>query len=87
MLHESLAKLTVFSNTFYDSIWHLDYGLSPRKLESVRRRQKLFLASKGRQSLLQWDDVEVTEIARWANELIAMLDPKKGLDADDLFDD
>ena len=36
-------------------------------------QRKMFLARYGRQSLMQWDEVPVTEINRYMNALIKLL--------------
>ncbi len=68
-----IGKLTIATNTLFDAIWQFQIGGEPEALARLRRRQKLVLAVRGRQSLLQWDNVEVNEISEWADELVDLL--------------
>lgn len=54
-------------------VWHHYVRIDAEEKEKARRRQKVVLARYLRQSVLQWDDVEVTEIDRYVQELDALL--------------
>lgn len=81
---ESFERLDVYSGNAHDACWNraISYDADLRHL---RRVQKMYLARYARQSLLQWDEVEVVEIQEWCETLSEMMS-KKGGDAEELLD-
>lgn len=52
----------------------IDEALDPEKLERERLRRHVFLARYGKQSMLQWADVEGREVRRYCDVLKEFLD-------------
>ena len=73
MLSKSINVLHFHSGTVVDAYWHHLVEIDVAEREKSRYRVKVFLARYGRQNMLQWDDVEVAEIRRYADELAEML--------------
>jgi hypothetical protein len=71
---DSLAVLTHWSGTHADVMWRLVVEVDLDELRRTRALQKMALARYARQSLLQWAEVEVTEIAGWYSTLKEVLD-------------
>lgn len=63
VVDDSLKLLTHWEGDISDVMWRLVYNLDPFELREMREMQKMALARYAKQSLLQWDDVEVFEIA------------------------
>jgi hypothetical protein len=72
-LEEWLAVVSVYTGHVTDAYWRLVVEIDIAEKEKWRRRQKMFLARYGRQSLLQWDDVEVAELDHYTDDLIELL--------------
>jgi hypothetical protein len=68
----SLKLLVVRTGAFYDAWWHLSVDIDPREMLRLRAKQKIYLARYGRQSVLQWADVDVRELQQYF-ELLAEL--------------
>lgn len=51
----------------------LDVALDPTEIEERRIRRHVFLARFARQSVLQWDDVEVRVVQRYVKMLSTFL--------------
>lgn len=68
-----LARLTGSStlDTFFALT--LEDVLKPAELERERIRRHVFLARYGRQSMLQWADVDAREVRRYARALSEFL--------------
>ena len=62
VLDDSLKILTHWEQDISDVMWRLIYQMDPFALREMREMQKMALARYGKQSLLQWDDVNVMEI-------------------------
>jgi len=73
VLSKSINVLHFHSGTVVDAYWHHLVEIDVAEREKSRYRVKVFLARYGRQNMLQWDDVEVAEIRRYADELAEML--------------
>jgi hypothetical protein len=65
--------MPTWSGTGMDAFWVHLLELDPRELEKTRRHQMMALARYGRQPLLAWDDVLVTELRAWYGTLAEML--------------
>jgi hypothetical protein len=65
-----------YTGTAGDVVWHhLAYrSTTPEEFLERRAMQKAALARYLRQSVLQWDDVEVTEISDWYERLKILLE-------------
>jgi len=65
-----------YTGTAGDVVWrHLVYhSTTSEEILEHREMQKAALARYLRQSLLQWDDVEVTEISAWYERLKILLE-------------
>lgn len=66
---DSLSRLSMWTRTIFDAVWTFYYDIDPDELLHIRRKEKMYLARYARQSLLQWDEVEVTEISAWVKVL------------------
>lgn len=73
MLSKSINVLHFHTGTVVDAYWHHLIEIDVAEREKSRYRIKMFLARYGRQNVLQWDDVEVAEIRRYAEELSNLL--------------
>lgn len=73
VLAASLNILHFHSGTAVDAYWHHLVTFDVVQYEKSRFRMKMFLARYGRQNVLQWDDVEVLEIRRYAEALSELL--------------
>ena len=56
-----------------DVTWPLFLGYDPRERERTRKRQRVALGRYGRQSVLQWDGVELQEFLEYYDELCNLL--------------
>lgn len=57
-----------------DSVWHHLRKFDFADLMRLRRRQIMWLAKYGRQSLFAWEDRPVTELNFWASQLLEVLE-------------
>lgn len=73
-VEDCLHKLNHFDRTMGDVIWHLLIEIDPHELLHAREMQKMALARYARQSLFQWEGVEVNEIRRWFERLRELLE-------------
>lgn len=60
-------------------VWQYFLEMDPVELEKMSRYRKIALARYGRQSLFQWDDIEVNEIRSWYVALKGLLDDESAL--------
>ena len=54
-------------------MWHLHVPIDPVEWLRWRAKQKVYLARYGRQSILQWGDVDVTEMAEYYELLVEII--------------
>lgn len=72
-MDDVLAILTQRTGGAVDAFWHLIYPLDGQEILTIREKQKMQLARYGKQSLLQWDDVEISEIRKWHERLAELV--------------
>lgn len=72
-MDDVLAILTQRTGGAVDAFWHLVYPLDGQEILTIREKQKMQLARYGKQSLLQWDDVEISEIRKWHERLVELV--------------
>lgn len=60
-------------NPIVDAAFQYLFSVEALDLERQHYRRKAFLARYGRQSVLQWDDVEVSEINRHVEALAELI--------------
>lgn len=53
--------------------WYHHVTMDPVELRRSREMAKVILARYGKQSILQWDNVEVAQIQRYANRLVELI--------------
>ena len=56
--------------------------LDPDEQERARRRQIVYLARYGRQSMLQWDEVDVLDLIAFHNEVSTIVGEENSLNED-----
>ncbi len=78
-IEDSLNKLSHHDGTIGDVIWVFLFDLDPAEVQQNADRMKMALARYGRQSLLQWDDVEGSEIRKWYRVLKELLDTESAV--------
>lgn len=73
---DSLKILSFFTDSAADAIWQflIFVDIKPEEFRENREMKKAALARYLRQSLLQWDDIEVTEINDWYDRMKILLD-------------
>lgn len=66
-------------------LWPYVHALNSdaRKIERNHEMRKVALARYGRQSLMQWDDVDVAEIRRWYELLVELVREEGGSPSED----
>lgn len=76
VIEDVLKKLSFWSDSEADAYWHLTLYLNvkPDEIREGREMQKAALGRYLRQSVLQWDDVEVTEIRDWFERMKILLE-------------
>lgn len=65
-----------------DGVFRLVAELDPDEQERARRRQIVYLARYGRQSMLQWDEVDVLDLIAFHNEVSTMVGEENSLHED-----
>lgn len=58
--------------------------LDPDQVDKAIRRRIIFLARYGRQSILQWEDVDYAEMRAWSDELKELLSEEKVSSSEDV---
>lgn len=71
-LSDALERLTIHTDSGFDVCWQF-HGMLPKDYEEFRYRRLAFMARYGRQSMLQWGDVEVVEIHRMMRALSSLM--------------
>ncbi len=73
-LEDLLQALNVgTTRTYYDAFWHLDIEIDAAEWLRFRAKQKVYLARYARQSLIQWDDVDVEEMQQYYDLLVEII--------------
>lgn len=67
------------TDTLEAVLWQHLLIVDPEELRTHRERQKMNLARYGRQSLLQWENVEVLEIDRWHDRLKELIETENAI--------
>lgn len=57
-----------------DVTWPLFLAYDPRERERLRKRQRMQLGRYGRQSVLQWDGVELCDFLDYYAELFSIIE-------------
>lgn len=68
----------VKSGTAIDAFWHVTVEFDPVEMLRHRAKQKIYLARYGRQSVLQWGDVDVTELTEYFEVLSELISEENG---------
>lgn len=79
IVFRSLEILTVHTETYADSLWRLVLSWDPEELLEARDSQIMALARYGRQSVLQWGDVDVQDIRKWYERLRKLLERENAM--------
>ncbi len=61
------------------ALWPFLFNLDPNELLIDSEKMIIQLARYGRQSVLQWDDVEVGQIRRWHARLKELIDSENAV--------
>ena len=78
-LEDSLKILSIYTDTYFDAFWHHIVLIDPDEVLRTRKFQKMQLARYGRQSIFDWDDVEVSELREWWDVLKEILESESPL--------
>lgn len=70
-----------YSSDHSDALWHLHVSRSDEEVAKSRRKGLMFLARYARQPLEGWDDIPITEIDDWIEELVEVLKAEHPLKA------
>ena len=81
LVDDSLAILAVRDGSAADVVWHHIIDIDPEEKLLDTARMKMALARYGRQSLLQWDDVPVSEIRFWYDRLKELFENERSPEA------
>lgn len=75
MVEETLRRLLVVrTGGPIDAYWHLTIDFDPEEKLRQRRRQKVYMAYYGKESMLGWGDVDVGEMNALHEELSDMIE-------------
>lgn len=74
-VQDTFKKLFVhYSDSAINACWAHILDIDAVELTNVRGHQKMALARYGRQSLLQWGDVDITELRFWYEQLKTLME-------------